>query len=235
MLEYISEEKCRLDPGALRFYDGEFDLRTAQINLGAHTCAPGREYAPLQITGVAVYWDPSGGRARGDSSVCVIVYRDDKNRRAFIHDVRYMIVQDNDPHPLATQCETVLDFMQTHGAKKIAIEVNGMGNALPEILRDAAVRRGQSVIVEKIINHQRKETRILDAIEPLLTTGRLYTHERVKSSPLLVEMLGWSPMAVGGHDDGLDAVAGCLRLVPAPVRALGASLRPINAKTEFRV
>jgi hypothetical protein len=31
MLEYIAMERARLNPGALKFYDGEFDSRTAQI------------------------------------------------------------------------------------------------------------------------------------------------------------------------------------------------------------
>jgi hypothetical protein len=138
-------------------------------------------------------------------------------------------------HPLATQCEQVLDFMATHNTRHIAIEVNGLGSALPEVLRDTAIKRGQSVIVQKIVNHMRKETRILDAIEPLLTTGRLFAHASIKSTPLLAEMLGWSPMGAGGHDDGLDALAGALRLQPIPVRPTGQFFRPITANTDFKV
>lgn len=242
MLEYISEDKARLEPGALVFYDGEFDHRTATIKFSDFRVQSSDYYSENRtlttenlITGVAMYWDPSGGRVKSDSSVCVLIYRDDKNRRAFIHDVRYLRVADEDMHPLATQCEGVLDFMRAHNQKRIAIEVNGLGNALPEILREVALKRGQSVIVQKIINHQRKETRILDAIEPLLTTGRLFAHVRIKSTLLLSEMLGWSPLAVGGTDDGLDALAGALRLTPAPVRPLGAMTRIIKANTSFKL
>lgn len=223
MLDYIASERARLDPGALIFYDGEFDARTAKLDgVGI-------------ITGYACYWDPSSGRYGNDNSVCVMLYTDNKNRRAFIHDVRYLSVDENDAHPLATQCENVLDFMRVHGARVIGIEVNGMGNALPEIMRDTATKLGQGVVINRVVNHTRKEARILDAIEPLLTTGRLWVHERVRGTPLLSEMLGWSPMSVGGHDDGLDAVAGALRCAPTALRATGQFFRPVQAKTEFNV
>jgi hypothetical protein len=252
MLEYIAEERARLDPGALHFYNGEFDARTAKLAVSREQIAS-REFMnstlPIKnadvancglltansITGSACYWDPSGGRSGADASVCVLLYRDDKNRRAFIHDVRYLSIDDGDLHPLATQCEKVLDFMALYGARIIAIEVNGMGSALPEILREVASRRAQPAVVQKIINHSRKELRILDAIEPLLTTGRLWAHERIRATPLLSEMLGWTPMGCSGHDDGLDAIAGALRLTPTAVRPLGQLWRPIRAQTEFRI
>ncbi len=222
MLQFMDETKARLDPGALHFYDAEFDARVAKIN--SHI-----------ITGYACYWDPSGGRSGADNSVCVMLYRDDKNKSAFIHDVVYLRTEDNDLHPLASQCEKVLDFMKLHNVKVIGIEVNGMGNALPEIMRETAQKKGQSAVVKKIINHQRKEVRILDSLEPLLSTGRLFSHVRTRSTPLLLEMLAWTPVGNMGHDDGLDAVAGGLRMQPTPLRPSGQYFRPMNAKTEFVV
>ncbi|MDR0727238.1 MAG: hypothetical protein LBF37_04220 [Rickettsiales bacterium] len=222
MLEYINEEKTHLDPGALHFYDDEFDSRTAKI-------------VDSLITGMLMYWDPSGGRVKSDGSVCVLIYRDDKNRRAFIHDIRYLSVTDDDLHPLASQYNAVLDFMRAYGTNRIAIEVNGIGNALPEIMREAARKQNRPVVVQKIINHQRKETRILDSIEPLLTTGRLYVLERIKYSPLLSEMLGWSPLGAAQHDDELDAVAGALRVQAIPVRSMSHALKILKARTDFKL
>ncbi len=222
MLEYVSEEKLRLDPGALHFYSDLFDVRTAKI--GDHI-----------ITGAALYWDPSAGRQSSDSSVCVLVYKDDKNRLAFIHDIVYLRISDSDMHPLATQCKMVLDFMRMHSIRKIAIEVNGLGNALPEILTQTATKLGQPVIVQKIVNHQRKELRILDSLEPLLSTGRLFVHNKIQSTPLLSEMLGWSPIGGNQHDDGLDAVSGALRITPCVVRGLGSVNKIIKANTNFKI
>jgi hypothetical protein len=178
MLEYISEDKARLDPGALHFYEGEFDANSAKLGDNL-------------ITGAAIYWDPSMGQRKPDNSVCVLLYRDDKNRQCFIHDVKYLSVDDNDSYPMSNQYEMVLDFMNLHNHKVIGIEVNGIGNSLPEIITNIAKLRGQRVSVKKIKNTQRKETRILNSIEPLLSTGRLYAHQRVRKTPLLGEMLVW--------------------------------------------
>lgn len=221
MLRPMNDEQARLDAAALHLYTAEFDPRTARIG-------------EFVITGAAAYWDPSGGRHKSDGSVCVLVYRDDKNRRVFVHDVRYLIVDDNDLHPLARQCEMVLDFMTCHGLRAIGIETNGIGNALPEIMRDAAARRGTPIVVNQISNSRNKEQRILDAIEPVLTTGRLYMHTRVRSGLLIAEMQDWTPIG-GGRDDGLDALAGAMRMTPTPVRPLGASLRPFRARTDFKI
>ena len=109
------------------------------------------------------------------------------------------------------------------------------GQRAAEILREVAIKRSQSIVVQKIINHTRKELRILDAIEPLLTTGRLWAHERIRITPLLSEMLGWSPMGSAGHDDGLDAIAGALRLNATPIRPLGQTFCPMHARTEFKI
>ena len=222
MLEFVSMDRARLDPDALHMYNADFDARTAKIG-------------DNQITSVVVYWDPSTGRAGRDGSVCVLLYRDDHARRAFIHDVVYLTVSDGELHPLARQCEMILDFMRRHGVGRIIIETNGIGNALPEIMRDVATRRGAGINVQKITNNKNKQTRILDAIEPVLTTGRLYAHARVQHTPLLAEMLGWCPIGTTGHDDGLDALAGAITAVPTPVRPLGGRVRPIMANTNFTI
>lgn len=222
MLQAIAPERTRLDPGALQFYDAEFDA--------AHCCIAG-----AHMTGLSVYWDPSTGRRKSDGSVCVLLFRDDGARRAYLHDVRYLVVDDSDAHPLARQCDMVLDFMNQYDLRRIAIETNGIGNALPEIMRDVAAKRGENVYIQKIINSRNKESRILDAIEPLLTTGRLFAHARLQGSPLMSEMLGWSPLGATGHDDGLDAVAGALMMTPYVLRPPGSIVRPFTANTNFKI
>lgn len=222
MLEYVSEERVCLDPGALTFYDDDLDNRTCR--LGEHL-----------ITGVCVYWDPSSGRSSSDGSVCVLVYRDDKNRTAFVHDILYMSVSDDDVHPLATQCEQVLSFLRKYKLNRIGIEINGIGNALPEILRRVADTNGITINIVQIANHAKKETRILNAVEPMLTTGRLFMRNTIKQSMLLSEMLAFSPLGSAEHDDGLDAVAGALAMMPSPIRPLITQKGLIKANTEFKI
>ncbi len=222
MLEFVAPDRARLDPDALHLYSDEFDVRGAKI--GDHL-----------ITGGVAYWDPSSGRRGRDGSVCVLLYRDDKAHCAFVHDVIYLTVSDDEVHPLARQCEMVLDFLRRHRMGRVVIETNGIGNALPEIMRDVANRRGGGVCIQKMTNNKNKETRILDAIEPFLTTGRLYMHTRVQRTPLPAEMLGWTPVGCACHDDGLDALAGAINAVATPLRAIGARVQPIRANTDFRV
>ena len=222
MLEFIAPDRAKLDPDALRLYNDDFNPHTAR--LGEHT-----------VTGATVYWDPSTGRKNSDGSVCILLYRDDKTKNLFIHDVAYLVVPDDEVHPLARQCEMVLCFMQRHGIYRICVETNGLGNALPEIMRDVCARRNVTVTIQKIINHQRKETRILDAIEPVLTAGRLHAHVRIQSTPLIAEMLGWTPVGTIGHDDGLDALAGAICAQPIPVRPLGRSAQIFSANTDFKI
>ncbi len=222
MLQFVPPDRARLDPDSLHLYDDDFDIRNAKIGNAL-------------ITGVTAYWDPSSGRKKSDGSVCVLIYRDDKNKHFFIHDVKYLLVSDEENHPLAHQCQMVSDFLSKHALHKIYIETNGMGNALPEIMRTVTQQRGIKVQVQKILNHSKKESRILDTIEPILTTGRLHAHRRVQFTPLLSEMLGWSPVGSTGHDDGLDAVAGAICAAPLPVRPLGQRLRPFTANTDFKL
>lgn len=222
MLEYVSEEKAYLDPGALKFYDNGFDYHNSHIG----------EYL---ITGVSLYWDPSFGRKISDGSVCALIYRDDKNKTAFVHDVLYMDVSDGDPHPLATQCEQVLVFMQKHKINRIGIETNGIGNALPEILRRVSDNKQMYINIIQIANHTKKETRILNAIEPMLSTGRLFARNTIKQTMLLSEMLAWSPLGSKEHDDGLDAVAGALAMTPTPTRSLANRICSIKANTDFKI
>jgi len=222
MLEYVPTERIHLDPGAINFYSNEFNSHFAKI--GDH-----------EISGVSFYWDPSSGRVKSDGSVCALVYRDDKNKTVFVHDMLYTTVSDEDLYPLANQCETVLRFMQEHNLNRIGIEINGIGNALPEIIRNIAVQQHIPINIIQISNHTKKETRILNAIEPILTTGRLYMHERIKQTMLLSEMLAWTPMGSNEHDDGLDAVAGALAMNATPVKSANFRNQIIHANTEFKL
>ena len=222
MLNPIPPERIRLDPGAMHFYDDGFNPHNAKIG-------------DMGITGAGVYWDPSSGGHNSDGSVCVMIYRDDKSHRIFIHDVMYMVVDENDDYPMAHQCDSVLKFMSQYNMRRISVETNGIGNTLPEILRDCATRNGYDIVVQRVINNKHKSDRIIDTIEPILSTGRLYCASRVRNTPLLSEMIGWSPMGYGTHDDGIDAVAGAIAAIPTPIVPMGRSRMVYTANTKFKI
>ena len=60
-------------------------------------------------------------------------------------------------------------------------------------------------------------------------------HERIKQTILLSEMLSWTPVGTKEHDDGLDAVAGAVSMMPMPARIQGRPLTQIRANTEFKI
>ena len=222
MLDFVSPERIRLDPGGIHFYSSEFDVRNARL-------------CDAVMTGVVLYWDPSTGRRNRDGSACVLLYRDDSRRTVYIHDILYLTVSDNEQFPLSNQCDQVLDFMHMRGLRRITIETNGLGGGLPEIMRDCATRRGEQVYVTRVSNTTSKSDRILNAIEPLLSTGRLYAHTRTQQTPLISEMIGWVPTGGIGHDDGLDAVAGAIAQTPVPVYSSARAVQTFAANTNFSV
>lgn len=222
MLEFTPLEKMRLDPGMIQIYDDSFDKLTAEIG-------------SYKITGAAVYWDPSLGNKHGDASVCALIFRDDKNHNIFLHDIKYMVVPSDHPQPLTYQCDIVLDFVEKYNLRRLSVETNGLGKALPEILLDKIAMRGSGISINKVNNTGKKETRILNTLEPLLGAARLFAHTRVTHTPFMAEMLGWSPVGGIGHDDGLDAVSGAINAIPIPIRALGRGPTTYTANTNFKI
>jgi len=222
MLDFIPLEKVRLDPGRIQIYNAEFNQLNAKI-------------ADWPITGVAAYWDPSLGHKHTDSSVCALIFRDDKTHNIFLHDLMYMVVPPEHPQPLTYQCDLILDFLAKYNIHRIAVETNGLGNALPEILGDKIAKHGGGIVIQKITNNTKKETRILNVFEPLLGAGRMFAHTRIQQTPFMAEMLGWSPIGGIGHDDGLDAVAGAINVLPVPVRPIGSCIHSYTANTNFKI
>lgn len=222
MLDYVPVEKIRFDPGKIKFYDQDFDIHSCKIS-------------EHQITGMAIYWDPSSGRKNADNSVCVLIYRDDKNKLIFIHDILYMVVPETVEYPLAYQCNLAIDFVRRHHGHIISVETNGIGGAFPEIMRVNNSNSGYNVQILPVNNARRKEDRILESIEPLLSTGRLYAHRRITQTPIITEMLAWTPSGSCEHDDGLDAVAGAIMAQSNSVRPISLGFQRYTANTNFKI
>ena len=222
MLKFTPLERVRLDPGMIQFYDAEFNPRFAKIG-------------DWPITGAAMYWDPSLGHKNTDASVCALIFRDDKSHNIFLHDIMYMTVPREHPQPLTYQCDMVLGFLHKYKLHRLSVETNGLGNALPEILGDKIAKLGGGIFIQRITNNSKKESRIMGALEPLLGAGRLHAHNRIKQTPFLAEMMGWSPVGGIDHDDGLDAVSGAINTTPIPIHPLGTTIRTITANTNFNI
>ncbi len=244
MLVPMAPENCRFDGGKLLRYEGEVEHRQSQ----------GRESRWLEgrkLVSMRVWWDPAfGGAEKNDRNAIAAVYQDAAGGY-WLHRVHYFS-HDADlaaahpaEHAAADQlCREAARFAHELGAPAITVENNGVGQALPDLLRKALAAVDPAIAVLAHHSKAPKAERILAALDVPLAAGLLHAHASVCDGPFLEELRGWTPVAKSGRrDDGLDAVAGAIlaeptRLGPFP-RAPGdpgawrPGAAPHRARTDF--
>jgi hypothetical protein len=235
LLKPVNIAEGRLEADRLLAYDGELDYREAG----------GRAWLDLQghpLVSASCWWDPAFGAAGEgvdrDGSVIAAVYTDDRGM-AYLHRVLWLNrpaaagpaagsvsgaasgagagCADPDADDEATrQCRAVAEFLKTLHLPAVTVEINGIGRFLPGLLRRELRRAGSAAAVIEATSRKAKDQRILEAFDARLAAGALYAHRSVWGTPFLSEMRDWRPGLNRGHDDGLDAAAGCL--LSEPVR-----------------
>jgi hypothetical protein len=212
--------ETRLDADRLVAYDAE--LETVLANGRAILRIGGQP-----MVSVACWWDPALGRPeRGDASVVAVVFRDAEDT-FWLHDILYLGRQAevaDGPDEATRLCREVAEFLRRNEVPQIIVEANGIGGFLPGILRRELASAGLGVTVLDRHTSLPKARRILEAFDPVLAARRLRAHRRVWQTPFIEEMREWAPHT-NGPDDGLDAVAGCLRQQPVPARPSRPGLR----------
>jgi hypothetical protein len=222
-LEAVEEAAARLDPAALVRYREEPDYREAGGR--ASLWLLGR-----RLVSGGGFWDPAYGRvgAAGDGSVLACTYADGEGNH-YLHRVAWLTQDPDGPvDPATQQCRAVAAIARDLLLPVVRVETNGIGRFLPALLRQELSRAGAPCAVVEHASRHGKTGRILGALDPALAARRLHAHEAVFRTRFPAEMAAWRPDAAGGHDDALDALAGCLlaepvRLppVPPPPRAAG--------------
>ena len=234
MLRPVNIAEGRLDASLLQFYDGPLhyarELQTLFIG-------------ETKMVNAAGWWDPAFGRGTGDGSVCAVVFGDEKGNY-YLHHIEYIRVDEHDNTDEATQqCRTVAGLAKRFHVPLLAIENNGLGKFLPNILRNEMTRAHTPCSVKEITSTRPKDIRILEGFDAVLAAQRLHVHESVRDTPFVMEMREWQPGKSRGRDDGLDAVAGALSLHPDRLKrhyGRGAyswmkGTKPHVAESEFRV
>jgi hypothetical protein len=219
MLEPVDPSAVRLDPDRLERYDGGLSVTAAMGD------------ARWVIDGVPMYraacwWDPALGRdERADSTVVAAMFEDGRGR-LWLHEAAYLrsrAAAVGEPNELQQLCEQVCDFLIRNSISAIHVETNGQGETHRIMLRNACHHRGLKVAVLPEYNTRSKANRILEAFDPALESRRLHVHAGVWQTPLIEEMRGWRAQG-RCRDDGLDAVAACIDLLPlraSAARGLG--------------
>lgn len=237
MLEPADVEGGRLDPERMKPYDAEPVLTEANGEARLTLC--GR-----RLVAASAWWDPAfAAPGRGDASVVAALYADDAGGY-WLHRVLYL---EHDParaaalDPARQLCRQVAALAAALHLPAVAVETNGIGRFLPDLLRHEFAAAGLGTAVLEETSRLAKRARILGALDAPLAAGALNAHRSVWATPLVAEMREWRPGG-GGRDDGLDAVAGCLLMtpvrlprVPRPPRTDWRGLGPVAAPVRFRV
>lgn len=233
MLRPVNIAESRLDPAALRLYDAPLDYTR---ELGALFIGQ------KKMVAAAAWWDPAFGKHSGDKSVLAVVYADGEGHY-HLHHIEYIALPDGGADDEATQqARRVAQLSRTHYLPSVTVEINGIGRFLPNILRREMSRAAVPCSVLEASSTRAKDLRILESFDALLAARRLHVHRNVMRTPFAMEMREWRPGG-RGHDDGLDAVAGALSLLPdrtGPFPRKGAQgwMAPsaqAQARTDFKV
>ena len=205
LLTPVDLKQARLNVENLVFYSDELNYRrtnqTAVLTIGQQ-----------QMVSANAWWDPSFGSTKGDKSVVACVFFDNQGN-AYLHDITYLSV-DNRGKEAQTQCQMVASIIDLYHLPQIRIETNGVGKFLPELLKKELQERQIFCSVLSVNSHIPKSVRICQALDVRLANRSLFIHEKNRTSCFMDEMKSWCPDNKNGHDDGLDALAGCLLSEP---------------------
>jgi hypothetical protein len=207
-LEPQPPEDARLDPAQMVRYDAELSLTMGNggmlLRLGE-----------TRLVSASCFWDPAfGAPERGDHSVLAAVFTDADGNH-YLHRVVYLTHDPKGGEDAATQlCRQVALIARELHLPSVTVENNGIGRFLPGLLRAEMARARVPCAVAERTSTRSKSERILGALEPVLAARQLWAHRSVLEGRFAAEMREWRPGAKGGHDDALDAVAGCLLAEP---------------------
>lgn len=205
MLKPVNIMEGRLNPDLLVIYSGDvvYDKHVQKLFIGSR-----------KMVAASCWWDPAFGSAKGDNSVCAILFAD-QGGNYFLHHLEYIQIDETDERNEAVQqSRIVADLAKKYHLPSITVEKNGIGGFLPNILRNELVKAKSPTRVQDAYSTQNKAVRIIEGFDAIMAAERLYVHENITETPFIMEMREWQPSAKNTRDDGLDAVAGALSLHP---------------------
>ncbi|WP_246068797.1 phage terminase large subunit [Ferrovibrio terrae] len=210
LLQPVSTEDARLDPGRIPIYGGELEVEHLSGDRMLLTIEGRR------MVSASCWWDPAFGMPRnGDGSVIAAVYGD-ADGGYWLHRIQWLEQQPGSSLDAASQlCAQATSFAKALHLPAIRLETNGIGKFLPSLLRRTLAQADCGAGVIECTSRKAKSARILQAFDVVLAAGALQAHRSVTDTPFFAEMREWRPDG-RSRDDGLDAVSGCL--LSEPVR-----------------
>lgn len=217
--------QLRLDPSRIQAYDcePEFRLSNRQVTLWL---------GAVQIEAMSLRWDPASGKLNSDVSGAVLDMQDAAGRH-YWHRVAQLQgeiaeTSEDGKRIIGGQVMQLCDLIAAFQVPRVTVETNGIGGFAPTFLKMAIKQRRLQCGVTEIQATANKNTRILEALEPLIGSGMLWAHVSVLTGPLWDQMKDWNPDVRDQPDDLLDAGSGAV--TDQPVR-IGKLVRNTEAQT----
>lgn len=225
----ISE--VRLDPERIIPYAVEpvvrFANKTATLWLGA-----------AKIVGMSCCWDPAGGKINSDVSAFALLMQDEQGRR-YLHRVVGLTgdvatFDDSGRRILGGQVFQICDIVSAFHAPRVKVETNGVGGFAPAVLKAALKQRHLQCGVAEEQAVANKNVRILEAIEPPLSSSMLWAHVSVLEGPLWDQMKDFNPETRDQPDDYIDVSAAAITDTPERITVTVIEDGKRHDRTEWR-
>jgi hypothetical protein len=209
--------QIRLDPNRIIPYEVE-----PRITMANGACE--MWLGNTRIVSCSLRWDPSSGKVNSDISAVMLDLQDAHGRhywhRALALTGEIAKTSDDGRTIVEGQVLQLCDLVRDFQVPRVVLETNGIGKFAPNFLRMAFKQRRLACGITEVDAVSNKNTRILEAIEPVINSGMLWAHTSVLDGPLWDQMKDWNPEVRDQPDDLLDAGAGALTDQPVRVGKL---------------
>jgi hypothetical protein len=208
----------RLDPDRMQPYDVEPVLRRSYDGIALYL-------GNSRIVGVSCRWDPSSGKLNSDISSLAVVFQDGRGRRYWHRDIALTgdlaTFDDKGERIKSGQVLQIVEVVRSLHLPRVTIETNGIGKFAPNALRAAFLQAKPPVRCAVVEDNEtkNKNKRILEAVEPVLTSNMLWVHTSVLEGDAPEIMREWNPQVTDQVDDPIDALAGAITEAPERINA----------------
>jgi hypothetical protein len=230
MLEAKPVSETRLDPSKLRVYRDQPSVRVANNQVGMFL-------GQVRIVGAVAYWDCALGKINSDASAFTVVLTDDHGNLYWhiCEDLMGELAEFDERSGEITggQVARIVEHVKALQLPAVDVETNGPGGFVPPILRRAL--KGTGCAVREVHSVADKRKRILDAIEPPLSSRFLWVHEDVADGPMPEQMQDFNPLLKDQPDDYLDSGAGAITATPVRIgKVITAATAAHTRKQDWR-
>lgn len=222
--------EMRLNPDLMKPYAVEPYFREANGEFGMWL-------GNTRIVSMSCRWDPSSGKLKSDVSSLALILQDEAGRRYWHRSValkgEIAEFDERGKTIIGGQVKQIADLVREFRIPRIVLETNGAGTFAPQVLKAALKQAKLQCGVAGEPSTANKNRVILDAFEPVLSSGTLWAHESVLDGPTYDEMRDFNPAISDQPDDYIDAGARAITDTPERIGGRGL-IAPESAKDDWR-